>query len=224
MYDIIDQFDPNGFFPCIWFKWQGIDMFQIDNITQDTLIHLAIKNDKSVEMVEFFVENGLDIHSRNNKEQTPIILCGKHKRLDILKYLISKGGNINDEDDRHDTALLWSSYNDDLEMVSYLVENGADTNHVYIDNKNALMWSIRMNNQVVSEYLIQHTLFTNQTDNNDLNIYDLCKTRSARQMIRDWIILHKIIFLKYFMTNKSGNKEYQLLSKIFEYFSDIKYQ
>ena len=94
-------------------------------IATNTLINAA--NDNHLDEIKFFIENGIDVNSKNNRNGwTALMVASSMGYLDIVKYLVEHGAIIDDQDIGGDTALMISSYNGYLDVVKYLIEKGAD--------------------------------------------------------------------------------------------------
>jgi ankyrin repeat protein len=68
-----------------------------------------------LDVVKHLVEQGADIHARDNAALRWATLNG---HLDVVKYLVEQGANIHALDD--DDALCWAAENGHLEIVNYL--------------------------------------------------------------------------------------------------------
>ena len=73
-----------------------------------------------IDIVKYLVENGADIHARND---WALIMASENGHLDIVKYLVNEGADIHV---RKDWALRIASEKGHLDIVKYLVNEGAD--------------------------------------------------------------------------------------------------
>ena len=70
--------------------------------------------------VKYLVENGADIHAEND---WALRCSAENGHLSIVKYLVKNGADIHA---KNDWALRYRAYWGHLDTVKYLVENGAD--------------------------------------------------------------------------------------------------
>ena len=75
---------------------------------------------KNVEIMKYLIENGADVHARDDYA---IRYSAKNGHIEVVKYLIDNGADIHA---CNDFALRYSAANGHLEVVKYLIENGAD--------------------------------------------------------------------------------------------------
>ena len=83
-----------------------------------TALHFA----ETCEIIELLVENGADVHARDDWGTTPL-----HSAMtrEAAECLIENGADVNARNDWGDTPLHYMS---DAEVVAPLIENGADVN------------------------------------------------------------------------------------------------
>lgn len=79
-----------------------------------------------MDAVEFLLQNGADVNTKNSKNFTLLMFCAKSRNHTLLKKILHYGANINDKDLKGFTALDYAIENDDLESVKILVSNGAN--------------------------------------------------------------------------------------------------
>jgi hypothetical protein len=102
-----------------------------------------------VETFKYLIENGADIHTKNDHV---ITICARLGHSDIVKYLI-ENGVVDIDAGTFDNALSWSSRIGDLEMVKYLIGKGANINS---KNNKALYNSIFFGNLEIVKYLVEN--------------------------------------------------------------------
>ena len=88
----------------------------------DTLLHLATR----VEVVQYLVEKGADIHARNNKAKTPLHSAAENGQSDIISYLINQGADINARDEYGSSALVFAVRGGHTAACKVLIESGCD--------------------------------------------------------------------------------------------------
>ncbi len=85
--------------------------------------------DQSTDFVKHLLEKDkLNIESKNERGETPLITAAKQGRTDLLLLLLVKQANIEATDKDQNTALHHASYHSKVEIVSLLLKLGADTN------------------------------------------------------------------------------------------------
>lgn len=72
-------------------------------------------------MVEFLVSKGVDIHANNDYA---LRCAAQNGWFDVVRYLVSQGANIRADDD---CALRYAAYGEKWNIVEYLVSQGANT-------------------------------------------------------------------------------------------------
>jgi len=102
----------------------------------------------STETFKHLVENGADIHARND---CALLLAAKNEHLEVVKYLVENGADIHTH---NDSALLLAAGNGHLEVVKYLVENGAN---IHADNDYVLCWAAESGHLEVVKYLVENS-------------------------------------------------------------------
>ena len=110
----------------------------------------------NVDVVRELVEEGADIHVRND---AALCFAALYGYLDIIKYFVEEGADIHAHDD---LALRWAALQGHLDVVKYLVEQGAD---IHVDNDDALCWAAEQGHLDVIKYLVEHGADIHAHDN-----------------------------------------------------------
>ena len=98
------------------------------------LFELITRDD--VEGIKLLIENGADINSHNEQDNTPFHLAVMNaSKIDIMELLIKKGADIDSHNKQGDTPLHLAAMNRKINTMKLLIENGADIN---ITNKKAM--------------------------------------------------------------------------------------
>ncbi len=79
-------------------------------------------------LVADLINEGADIHAKDNKGFTSLHEAAKHGHLDIVEKLIEKGADIHAKTNRGYTPLYLAALNGNLQVVRKLIEKGADIN------------------------------------------------------------------------------------------------
>eukprot|EP00640_Fibrocapsa_japonica_P003963 CAMPEP_0113943834 /NCGR_PEP_ID=MMETSP1339-20121228/28444_1 /TAXON_ID=94617 /ORGANISM="Fibrocapsa japonica" /LENGTH=870 /DNA_ID=CAMNT_0000948801 /DNA_START=93 /DNA_END=2705 /DNA_ORIENTATION=+ /assembly_acc=CAM_ASM_000762 len=85
-------------------------------------------SDGDKKKVKKFLDDGVDINSRDWDQLTPLIAASTSGHLDIVKLLVGQGADVNAKDKDGITALMEASIMDRKEIVKFLLEKDADVN------------------------------------------------------------------------------------------------
>ena len=99
-----------------------INLFDDEDILTP-LHHAAISN--SVEVVQFLISQGSNIHARNFDDDTPLHLAAYTNSVEVIKYLISQGSSIHAENKHGHTPLHMAAYRNSVEVVEHLISQGS---------------------------------------------------------------------------------------------------
>ncbi|NQU23909.1 MAG: ankyrin repeat domain-containing protein [Candidatus Nealsonbacteria bacterium] len=92
-----------------------------------TALHWAARNNQ-VEMVEFFVDRGVDMDA-DAMGETPFGIAVGRGHYESVELMLSKGVDVNQRSYRHDsTAVHIAAVNGHAKIVKLLIEHGADVN------------------------------------------------------------------------------------------------
>ena len=117
----------------------------------------------NIEIVEFFLDQGLNIHLDNDYL---VLAAAEYSCRRTLSCLISRGSNIHINADE---PLILASENGDLATVKTLIKAGANP---YAQDCKAFLWSLRSGNiHVVKDYIEEYGV--------DINVCDGRAIRSA---------------------------------------------
>lgn len=139
--------------------------------TQDaegnTFLHLAAAKKTDNNLINFFIESGLDVQAINKHDKTPWDVAKengnniamfdsvvKNGTIEQIKYLMANFADINakNKDSYDDTPLHTAARRGDVEITKLLIENGADVNATSTDQSTPLL---NANNEAVIELLLQ---------------------------------------------------------------------
>ncbi|XP_046578884.1 transient receptor potential cation channel subfamily A member 1 homolog isoform X2 [Haliotis rubra] len=108
---------------------------QSDRYDNDPL-HIAAQSGYS-EILVTLLENGADLDSKNEEEQTPLHLAGKFGRTNNVRELVKRDkSSINDEDENSNTPLHLAAMQGHDKAVALLLEFGAD-----VASRNYSQWT-----------------------------------------------------------------------------------
>jgi len=115
--------------------------------------------------LEFFIDNGTEINSRNDKLETPLHLSSLNGHLQIVEYLVNHGADVNLENNRYETPLHFSSLNGHFQIVEYLVNHGTRVNCKNDNQETPLHLSSLNGHFQIVEYLVNHGADVNFENN-----------------------------------------------------------
>lgn len=80
------------------------------------------------EVVECLLNNGADIHTKNDAGKTALMLACFAGQFDIVKILRNAGARYEDYDRGGSTALHWAVDGGNIKLIEWMIEDGADVN------------------------------------------------------------------------------------------------
>ena len=86
-------------------------------------VHLAALHGHK-ELVELFLQNGIDVNARNNKNDTPVLWAARGDHVDTVRLLIRHGADLQLENDKGSTPLYWAVRYGFAELVRVLLDEG----------------------------------------------------------------------------------------------------
>lgn len=130
-----------------WGRHGLCNSMDVNNANEDFFAYSRRGDEEKVR--EYLVQGVVDVHLRDSKGNTAMIIAAGRGRVNVIKTILSMGANIEDAtigglfDGK--TALMWGVSQGRLETVKYLITAGVDINHV-IDRgvflgKSALCWA-----------------------------------------------------------------------------------
>jgi ankyrin repeat protein len=91
--------------------------------TAQLLLGVADNNAQEVGRV---LQQGVDLDSRNEHNETALMVAAEHGYTAVMKVLLSAGADVNATDDNGWTALMIASINGDPMVVTTLLKHDAD--------------------------------------------------------------------------------------------------
>ncbi|CAF3425386.1 unnamed protein product [Rotaria sp. Silwood1] len=115
------------------------------------------------------IQNGIDLETRDEDQQTALILAARCNHFECVKVLIEAHADVNAEDVDHWTALLNACQNGNLDIVCFLTENGAHIEHCDCGQFTPLMWASYQGHTRVVEYLLNCGTNVNAQDEHGIS-------------------------------------------------------
>ncbi|KAF1325095.1 Tkl protein kinase, partial [Globisporangium splendens] len=120
------------------------------------IFHCAVEAGR-LAVVQYLVEKGADVKTREPSGLTPLAVACKFGHLEIAQFLVSRGAQIissGDSPARHLSLLNLASRGGHLRTVQWLVENDVDVEESSYGNETALIAAAANGHFSVVKYLI----------------------------------------------------------------------
>jgi len=103
--------------------------YDLDDYDEISPLFYAIRKYASLEMIELFLENGVDIYELDSDGVSALDMAIKFKRLDVIEFCIAKGFELNSTKRKSGiTPVMLASCFSNIEMMTLLLESGGDVN------------------------------------------------------------------------------------------------
>ncbi len=117
---------------------QGVDIrkpiligeeYELEEYDEISPFFYAIRKNTSLEMIEFFLENGAELMETDSDGISALDMAIKFKRLDVIKYCIDKGFDLNISKRKSGiTPVMLAACFSNTEMMKLLIDNGGNVN------------------------------------------------------------------------------------------------
>ncbi|MCF6366168.1 MAG: ankyrin repeat domain-containing protein [Bacteroidales bacterium] len=124
------------------------------DLSDNTLLHTAVRNNNSFDLVKLLLKKGLDINAENSSSETPLHLASNYKDINTIKLLLEKGAEINARSTNNSTPLINAVKRNNFEIVKILAEADADINVKRYYSGNATEIAVKNNYSNIAKYLI----------------------------------------------------------------------
>ena len=116
----------------------------------------AIRKYASLELIEFLLENGVDIRQTDSDGISALDMAIKFKRKDLVRFCLDKGIDINATKRRSGILpLQLACCFNDTELIQLLLDHGADINSTDASGMSAKDYARKLGQKGVVEYLAQ---------------------------------------------------------------------
>jgi ankyrin repeat protein len=102
-------------------------------------IQWPIDDDSSEEILKLLFENNASVESRDEWEQTPLLLAARRRKYKAVKFLLEKNADVHSKDKDGMSPLLGAAEAGSIQAVRLLLNNGADATSKTIDGQTALL-------------------------------------------------------------------------------------
>jgi TIR domain/Ankyrin repeats (3 copies) len=106
---------------------KGADLEVVDKKNETALTLVAARG--YVIPIKMLLENGANVHHRNNHLMTPLICAARCDNFEAANLLLQFGSAPNASDSVGATALLYAAFNGNEKLYRLLVDGGADEQH-----------------------------------------------------------------------------------------------
>ncbi|MFV0565120.1 MAG: ankyrin repeat domain-containing protein [Flavobacteriaceae bacterium] len=103
-----------------------------EEIMEKTWLSFAIENKSSIDFLQKLIDNGCDVHWKNNSNQN---LLNYTQDIETSRFLLEQGLNINNQDAGGNTALFKAIEKRDIPLIELYLQNGAECNIQNIQNE-----------------------------------------------------------------------------------------
>lgn len=142
----------------------NINLKDVDN---NNLLHMSVKYPQSWRIVNLFINSGVNINERNNKNETPLLIAINNNNYNIANILLKNGADIDDE---CIFKIINRSGRGAFYVLRNMIKRGIDIDIVNNNGLSLLHLSTKNNNYGFAKYLIMKGI--------DKNIKD-CKNKTA---------------------------------------------
>jgi len=103
--------------------------YELEDYDEISPFFYAIRKYASLEMIEFFLENGVELMKTDSDGISALDMAIKFKRLDVIQYWVDRGFDLNVSKRRSGiTPVMLTACFSNIEMMQLLIDNGGDVN------------------------------------------------------------------------------------------------
>ena len=129
-------------------------------IHKKTLLMFAIEYSSGKEILEFLLDSGADLESRDRWGNTAIVYAARSKTIESIFVLHSRGISLEGLWEKGKTVLMIAAENGHLEMVEFLLERGLDpdlcrsADAPKVHMMTALGFAVQNGHEIIIDYLL----------------------------------------------------------------------
>jgi len=114
----------------------------------------AIRKHASIEMLELFVENGVDLNQIDSDGISALDMAIKFKCLEVIQYCIDNGFDLNSTQRKSGILpVMLAACFHDIDMMELLLSNGADINAIDKSRMSAKDYAKKLGQKKMVEFL-----------------------------------------------------------------------
>ncbi|SFU45726.1 Ankyrin repeat [Pustulibacterium marinum] len=106
----------------------------------DTPLLLAAGNAKDPRVIQFFIDNGINVNATNKAGDNALINAAQRNSYDVVKILADKTKDVNHSNKDDKTALMYAVQGNDTQTVALLLDKGAKVSAVDNDGHTLLYY------------------------------------------------------------------------------------
>ncbi len=128
--------------------------YDLDDYDEISPLFYAIRKYASLELIEFMLENGVDLFETDSDGITALDMAIKFKRKDLIEYCIGKGFDLNSTKRKSGiTPVMLAACFSDTEMMQMLLDGGGEINAQDHSGMSPLDYSRKLGQKRMVEYL-----------------------------------------------------------------------
>jgi len=128
--------------------------YDLDEYDDISPFFYAIRKRASLEMLELFLENGVDLKETDSEGVSALDMAIKFKRLDVIQFCIDRGFDLNVTKRKSGiTPVMLAACFSDLEMIQMLLDGGGDINGLDSIGMSPKDYSKKLGQKKMTEYL-----------------------------------------------------------------------
>ncbi len=130
--------------------------YELDEYDEISPFFYAIRKYASLEMIELFLANGIDLMERDADGISALDMAIKFKRTEIIKFCIDKGFDLNSTKRKSGiTPVMLAACFSDLEMMALLLDRGGNTSVIDKSGMAAKDYAKKLGQKKMVEFLTQ---------------------------------------------------------------------
>ena len=187
-----------------------------------TPLHLACQN--NLEVANYLIDAGADIHSVNIVGSTPLHVACKFNSKDLIEKLIKKGADINKNNEKGNTPFMITVKNGYVESTELLLKHNADINKLETSTGNTTLHLAAKGNHInVALLLITKGADIYKKNNDGKTPIDIITSNCSFPIPKINDLKQKYCMVKgSFLQRKSIDSSFKKGSPIFKLRDDIK--
>lgn len=138
----------------------------------------------SIDTVKYFLEQGMDINTRNFEEKTALYETSSNRKPEVVELLLKRGADPNLTDDRGDSPLHRAAYFGRVENAVLLINAKADLNLKNKYGDTALHIALKKGHLPVSKLLIENGAKINEKNKKGQTPLDIAYLAADEQAVK----------------------------------------
>ena len=122
--------------------------------SEQGLFHYVVSG--NLDKVQFYLEQGLDVNSRDVNRNTPLMVAIHFNHRHIVEHLLEAGANVKVSNNNGFTPLMWAVAREDFSLVESLLQQNARKNIQANNGETPLMLAVQKHNLNLVRLLLKH--------------------------------------------------------------------